>query len=93
MIDNKSIAGLLLFAGAAQFVFAIIICEATYFGYNVGQQAMIDSGNWGLAGSSAEIFDGSVFLIGIFVIAGAYFIRKRKYSKTNFSPIAIYDRG
>jgi hypothetical membrane protein len=74
--DNKRIAGLLFFVGTVQFVLAVIISEAMYSGYSVGQQAMSDLGNWNLAGNSAAIFDVSIILLGVFVIVGAYFIQR-----------------
>ena len=73
---NKRIAGLLIFVGAVQFVLGVIISEAIYSGYSVGQQAVSDLGNWSLAGNSAAIFDVSAILLGLFVIAGAYFIQR-----------------
>jgi len=74
--DNKKIAGLLFFVGTVQFVLAVVISEAMYSGYSVGQQAMSDLGNWSLAGNSAAIFDVSIFLLGVFVIVGAFFIQQ-----------------
>jgi hypothetical membrane protein len=74
--DNKRIAGLLIFVGVVQFVLAVVISEAIYSGYSVGQQPMSDLGDWSKAGNSAAIFDVSVILLGMFVIAGAYFIQR-----------------
>jgi hypothetical membrane protein len=74
--DNKRIAGLLIFVGIVLFVFAVVISEAIYSGYNVGQQPMSDLGDWSKAGNSAAIFDVSVILLGMFIIAGAYFIQR-----------------
>ena len=74
--DNKRIAGLLIFVGAVQFVLAVVISEAVYSGYSVGQQYMSDLGDWSKAGNSAAIWDVSVILLGLFVIAGAYFIQR-----------------
>jgi hypothetical membrane protein len=74
--DNKIIAGLLFFVGVVQFVLAFVISEAIYSGYSVGQQYMSDLGNWSLAGNSAAIWDASAILLGVFIIAGAYFIQR-----------------
>jgi len=86
--DNKRIAGLLIFVGAVQFVLAVIISEAIYSGYCVGQQAMSDLGNWSLAGNSAAIFDVSAILLGLFVIAGAYFIQ-RGFKNRRFTSLLV----
>jgi hypothetical membrane protein len=74
--DNKRIAGLLFFVGVVQFVLTVVISEAVYSGYSVGQQYMSDLGDWSKAGNSAAIFDVSVILMGVFIIAGAYFIQR-----------------
>lgn len=47
--DDKRIAGLLGFVAGVQIILAIIICEAVYSGYSVGQQYISDLGNWSLA--------------------------------------------
>jgi hypothetical membrane protein len=74
--DNKKIAGLLGFVAIVQIVLAIIVCEAFYSGYNVGQQYISDLGNWSLAGNYAAIFNASIILAGTLGIASAYFIQK-----------------
>ena len=71
--DKRKIAGLLLFVGVAQFILTKIVCETIYPGYLVGQQAISDLGNWGLAGNFAAVFAASSILLGVFIIAGAYF--------------------
>jgi hypothetical membrane protein len=70
--DNRKIAGLLIFVGVAQFILTKIVCETIYPDYLVGQQAISDLGNWGLAGFAA-VFAASSILLGVFIIAGAYF--------------------
>jgi hypothetical membrane protein len=87
--DNKRIAGLLIFVGAVQFVLAIIISEAVYSGYSVGQQVMSDLGDWSKAGNSAAIWNVSVILLGLFVIAGAYFIQQGFKNRLFTSLLAI----
>lgn len=71
--DNRKIAGLLLFVGVAQFTLTKIVLETIYPGYLVGQQAISDLGNWGLAGNFAAVFSASAILLGVFIMAGAYF--------------------
>ena len=74
--DSKRIAGLLGFVGVVQFVLAVIICEAIYSGYSVGQQYISDLGNWSLAGNYAAIFNVSIIFAGTLGIASAYFIQR-----------------
>jgi hypothetical membrane protein len=74
--DNKRIAGLLGFVAVVQWVLAVIICEAVYSGYSVGQQYISDLGNWSLAGNYAAIFNASIIFAGALGIASAYFIQQ-----------------
>ncbi len=74
--DKKRIAGLLFFVGAVQFVLAIVISEAIYSGYSVGQQGVSALGDWSKAGNYAAIWNVSIILFGMFTIVGAYFIQR-----------------
>lgn len=67
---------MLFFAGPTQFILAVIICEALYPGYNLGQQPMSDLGSWTLVGSAAAIFNVSTVLLGITIVAGALLVGK-----------------
>jgi hypothetical membrane protein len=86
--DDKKIAGLLIFVGVAQLVLAVVISEAIYSGYSIGQQPMSDLGNWSLAGNSAAIFDVSVILLGMLAVVGAYFIQ-RIFKNRLFSSLLV----
>ena len=68
---NKKIAGLLLFAGSAQFVIAAIIAEALDTEYTFLQPM-----NWLGDGSAAIIFKSSVFLLGLLIVIAAFLINK-----------------
>ena len=69
--ENKKIAGLLLFVGAAQFVLAAIIAEALDTNYTFSQPM-----NWLGGGSAGLIFNSSLFLLGLFVIVSAYLVQR-----------------
>jgi hypothetical membrane protein len=86
--ENKRLAGLLFFVGVVQFVLAVVVSEAVYSGYSVGQQVMSDLGDWSLAGNFAAIFDVSVMLLGMFVIVGAYFIQ-REFKNRLFTSLVV----
>ena len=72
MLDERKWAGLLIFVGAAQFVIGVMLAEALYPGYHVGDRFISDLG----VGPSAAIFNVSVIFLGLFVLAGAYVARK-----------------
>jgi hypothetical membrane protein len=74
--DNKKFAGLLFIVAVVEYVLAIIISEAVYSGYSVGQQMVSELGDWSLAGNNAAILNTSVILYGLLVIIGAYYIQR-----------------
>ncbi|MBE3117000.1 DUF998 domain-containing protein [Candidatus Bathyarchaeota archaeon] len=86
--DNRKIAGLLLFVSVVQFVFAKVVCQTIYPGYSVGQQTISDLGNWGLIGNFAAVFAVSAVLMGVFIVAGAYLIR-RTFKNRLFTSLLI----
>ena len=67
---NLRLAGAILFTGAAQFILAMIIAEALYPGYSTSANYISDLG----VGRSAPIFNTSIFLLGVTIVAGAYLI-------------------
>ena len=69
--DNRKVAGALLFVGSVQFLLGLIIAESLYPDYSVSENYISDLG----VGSSALIFNSSVFLLGVTVVAGVYFIQ------------------
>lgn len=71
IFDSKKIAGLLLFVGAAQFVFSAIIAEGLDTKYTFSQPL-----NWLGGGSAAFIFNSSLFLLGLFTIISAYLLQR-----------------
>jgi hypothetical membrane protein len=70
--ENRKIAGLLLFVGGVQCLLGIIVAEALYPGYSTSENYISDLG----VGPSALIFNSSVFLLGVFGVAGVYFIQR-----------------
>jgi len=70
-------AGTLFFIGAVQFILALIISEALYPSYNTSANYISDLG----VGPSATIFNTSVFLLGLLIIAGAYLILRASDNK------------
>ena len=67
--DNKRVAGTILFVGAAQFIVLMIIAETLYPNYSTSDNYISDLG----VGPSALIFNSSIILLGLMIVAGTYF--------------------
>ena len=70
--SNGKVAGALIFIAVAQFVLGMIVSEALYPGYSTSRNYISDLG----VGPSALIFNSSVFLLGLLLIIGAYFLQR-----------------
>lgn len=68
---DKTLAGVLIFLGALLSLMGIIVSEALYPGYHVSQ-VISDLG----VGSTALIFNVTIFIFGILLIAAAYLLLK-----------------
>jgi hypothetical membrane protein len=88
-LNSGKIAGFLLFVGVVQIILFQVVCETVYPGYNAGQQAISDLGNWGLAGNFAAVFSVSAVLFGLFIVAGAYFVWKGVRNRLFVSLLAL----
>lgn len=86
-LDDTKVAGTLLFLGAVQFLIVLVVAEALYPNYSISLNYISDLG----VGSTALIFNSSVFLLGLLVVAGAYFIREA--FKSNFLFITLILTG
>jgi hypothetical membrane protein len=70
--SNGKVAGALIFVAVTQFVLGVIVSEALYSGYSISENYVSDLG----VGSSSIIFNSSVFLMGLLLISGAYFLHR-----------------
>ncbi len=70
--SNGKVAGTLFFIAATQFVLGLIVSEALFSGYSISGNYISDLG----VGSSSMIFNSSVFLMGLLLIVGAYFLQR-----------------
>ena len=70
--SNSKVAGALVFIAVTQFVLGMIVSEALYPGYSVSDNYISDLG----VGPSSLIFNSSVFLMGLLLIIGAYFLQR-----------------
>jgi hypothetical membrane protein len=72
-MNSVKAAGTLLFTGALQCVIVgLLVAESLYPGYSVSENYISDLG----VGSTALVFNSSVFLLGLTMIAGAYFVQR-----------------
>src|SRR5207245_7446582 len=78
-LDDRQWAGLFLFVGIAQFaVIGLTVSEAVYSeasptGYSISQNYISDLG----VGPAALIFNPSIILVGVLVLAAAWFVGRR----------------
>jgi hypothetical membrane protein len=70
--SNRVVAGALILIGATQFVVGMIVSEALYPTYSTSRNYISDLG----VGPSALIWNSSVFLLGLLVLVGAFFLQR-----------------
>jgi hypothetical membrane protein len=76
--SRGKVAGALFFIAATQLVLGLTIAEALYPGYSMSDNYISDLG----VGPSSIIFNSSVFLLGLFLLIGTYFLRHISNFKT-----------
>jgi hypothetical membrane protein len=69
--SRGKVAGALFFIAASQFVLGVIVAEALYPNYSIFGNHISDLG----VGPSSMIFNSSVFLLGLLLMIGAYFLQ------------------
>ncbi len=70
--SNERLAGTLFFVAASQFVIVLVVAEALYPGYSIATNYISDLG----VGPSAIYFNSSVFVMGLLLITGSYFLQR-----------------
>jgi hypothetical membrane protein len=76
--QKDRLSGALFIVAVVQFVLCLIIAESLYKGYSVSANYVSDLG----VGSSSIVFNSSVFVLGLLVGIGAYFLRSLPKLKT-----------
>jgi hypothetical membrane protein len=71
-LSHSRIAGALLLFGAAQFLLLLVAAESLYPDYSVSKNFISDLG----VGQTTLLFNASIFLFGLCVLAAAYFRSK-----------------
>ena len=75
---KERVAGALFFVAVTQFILGLAISEALYPGYSLSDNYVSDLG----IGSSSIVFNSSVFLLGLLLVIGTYFLRHISDLKT-----------
>ncbi len=75
---KERVAGALFFVAVTQFILGLAIAEALYPGYSLSGNYVSDLG----IGSSSIVFNSSVFLLGLLLVIGTYFLRHISDLKT-----------
>jgi hypothetical membrane protein len=75
---KERVAGALFFIAVTQFILGLAIAEALYPGYSLSKNYVSDLG----VGPSSIIFNSSVFLLGLLLVFGTYFLRHISDLKT-----------
>jgi hypothetical membrane protein len=70
-LDIRKLTGLLVFLGTGQFMVGLMIAAVLTPGYDIANETISSLG----VQEAALWFSGTVLLLGIFVLAAAYFIR------------------
>jgi len=70
--SSGKVAGALFFIAVTQFVLGLMVSEALYSGYSISDNYISDLG----VGPSSMIFNSSVFLLGLLLIIGTYFLQR-----------------
>jgi hypothetical membrane protein len=70
-------AAVFFFIAAFQFVLGLLMSEAFYPGYSVSENYISDLG----IGPSAMIFNVSVFLLGVLMMVGTFFLQRAFHNK------------
>jgi hypothetical membrane protein len=69
--SGGKVAGTVFLVAVTQFVLSLVIAEVLYPGYSVSDNYISDLG----VGPSSAVFNSSVFLLGLLLLVGVYFLR------------------
>ncbi|MBE3116373.1 DUF998 domain-containing protein [Candidatus Bathyarchaeota archaeon] len=75
---RERVAGVLFFVAVTQFILGLAIAEALYPGFSVSDNYVSDLG----IGPSSIVFNSSVFVLGLLLVIGTYFLRHISDLKT-----------
>jgi len=70
--SNGKVAGAIILIAVTQLVLGVIVSEALYPGYSISDNYVSDLG----VGPSSMIFNSSIFLMGLLLLLGAFFLQR-----------------
>ncbi len=76
--SRERLAGILFFVAVTQFILCLTIAQVLYPGYSLSDKYVSDLG----VGPSAVVFNSSVFVLGLLIAFGAYFLGRDSGFKT-----------
>jgi len=88
-LDRRQKAGLLLFAGAAEFAIGMTAAQAMYPGYNISHEFLGDLG----VGPTALLFNASIAILGLTFIAAAWLLSRRVQNRQLAIAVALAGIG
>jgi hypothetical membrane protein len=92
--SEAKVAGVLFAVGSVGFIIAMNVAEFLYSGYSVSQNYISDLGATcrnsvcAIVQPTSTIFNSSVFLLGVLIVAGAYLVYRGLKAKI-FTPLLI----
>lgn len=86
-LSSAAKAGALLFVGVVQFGIMVIMAEAVSPSYSVASNYISDLGY--VFPASARIFNPSIVVMGLFVVAAGYFLQRAYGSKLRTSVVVL----
>jgi hypothetical membrane protein len=98
-LSNASKAGTAIFLGAAQFTVCLVLAEIMFPNYNVSTNYISDLGAFCpsvgpcIIEPSADIFNGSIILLGLLILLGAYYLRRAFRSTPTAIVVALAGVG
>ncbi len=98
-VSNASKAGIAIFLGSAQFSICLVLAEILFPNYNVSTNYISDLGAFCpsvgpcVIEPSADVFNGSIIVLGLLILVGAYYLRLGFHSTPAAAIVAIAGIG
>ena len=98
-LSNASKAGIAVFLGSAQFSISLVLAEIMFPNYNVSTNYISDLGAFCpptgpcVIEPSADLFNGSIILLGLLILLGAYYLRRAFGSTPTAAVVALAGVG
>ncbi|MDG7012065.1 MAG: DUF998 domain-containing protein [Nitrososphaerota archaeon] len=98
-MSNASKAGISIFLGSAQFSIFLVLAEILFPNYNVSTNYISDLGAFCpstgpcVIEPSADVFNGSIILLGLLILLGAYYLQRAFRSTPTAAIVALAGVG